>query len=70
MPKVLIVTAVIVCACAIFVLFLIKRSPEGHEDSEGFHRGPKAEPMESSKSGLPPVKSRGPTASNPAAGKK
>lgn len=29
----------ILCACVIFVWWLIRHSPEAHQDKEGFHKG-------------------------------
>lgn len=39
MPIMLIVAGVALLACVVFVLFLIKRSPEGYQDQQEFRIG-------------------------------
>jgi hypothetical protein len=39
MVKILLALGACLGACVLFILWLIRRSPEGHEDARGFHYG-------------------------------
>jgi len=46
MSKIAIICLTILCPFAVIVLWLIRRSPEGREDKEGFHLGSAGDPQE------------------------
>jgi hypothetical protein len=45
MSKIVIILSIVLGACVVFVLLLIRRSAEGHEDEKGFRAGPADLPM-------------------------
>ncbi len=67
MPTALIIAAVLLGACVIFVLLLIRHAPEGREDRAGFHGAMTREPAEPQTKSGPPAESPSQVSSRPSA---
>ncbi|HTB79454.1 MAG TPA: hypothetical protein VK717_01065 [Opitutaceae bacterium] len=69
MSKIVIILSLVLGACVAFVLLLIRRSSEGHEDENGFRAGPADLPM-TDESKVAPGNSTSSKSTPPAAAKR